>query len=96
MRKTLRDVARGNRFSDETIAREIFDDLPDLTIMEMTSFSFESGVNASHIWQCHHGDPIAIDYHRVFDLAIFAAVSPFDDPAEADLRGDAAVDADWR
>lgn len=71
-RATLIEIAKRKRRSDVTISRDMLDSLPDLSIMEMILFSFVSGVNASHIWQCYHGAPETIDYHRVFDLAVFA------------------------
>lgn len=80
-RATLIEIAKGKRRDDETIARDMLDHLPHLFIMEMTAFSFVSGINASHIWQCYHGAPYTIDYHRVFDLAVFAGRLSRGEPA---------------
>lgn len=71
-RATLIEIAKGKRRDDETISRDMLDHLPDLSIIEMTTFSFVSGINASHVWHCYHGAPDTIDYHRLFDLAVFA------------------------
>lgn len=72
MRATFVEINKNKRRNDETISRDVLDRLPRLSIMEMTEFSFASGINASHIWQYYHGAPATIDYHRVFDLAVFA------------------------
>ncbi|AMJ59926.1 hypothetical protein AXW83_06125 [Bosea sp. PAMC 26642] len=72
MRKVFNQAQKGNRPADETIARHVLDGLPKLSIMEMTEFSFVSGVNAADIWPFVHGEPAKIDYRRVFDLAVFA------------------------
>lgn len=80
-RATLIEVFKGKRRNDETISRDMLDRLPELSIMEMTCLAFVSGVNASHIWQCYHGAPETIDYHRVFDLAVFAGRLSRGEPA---------------
>lgn len=72
MRTTFVEVNKNKRRTDETISRDVLDRLQRLSITEMTQFSFASGINASRIWQCYHGAPATIDYHRVFDLAVFA------------------------
>ena len=72
MRATFVEINKNKRRDDETISRDMLDRLPRLSIMEMTELSFVSGVNASRLWQCYHGAPATIDYHRVFDLAVFA------------------------
>jgi hypothetical protein len=72
MRTTFVEVNKNKRRNDETISRDMLDRLPRLSITEMTQFSFASGINASRIWQCYHGAPATIDYHRMFDLAVFA------------------------
>src|SRR5690606_22191374 len=50
MRATLVEVNKNKRRTDETISRDVLDRLPCLSIMEMTQFSFVSGLNASHLW----------------------------------------------
>lgn len=80
-RATLIEFVKGKRRSDRTISRDILDSLPQLSVMEMILLSFVSGVNASHIWQYHHGAPETIDYHRVFDLAVFAGRLTRGEPA---------------
>lgn len=81
MRATLVEVNKNKRRTDETISRDVLDRLPCLSIMEMTQFSFVSGLNASHLWQCYQGAPVTIDYHRVFDLAVFAGRLSRGEPA---------------
>jgi hypothetical protein len=80
-RATLMETAKGKRRDDETIARDMLDHLPDLSIIEMVTFSFVSGINASHIWHCYHGAPYTIDYYRLFNLAVFAGRLARGEPA---------------
>ncbi|WP_420100738.1 hypothetical protein [Bosea sp. (in: a-proteobacteria)] len=80
-RATLIEFVKGKRRSDRTISRDMLDTLPQLSVMEMILLSFVSGVNASHIWQCYHGAPATIDYHRVFDLAVFGGRLTRGEPA---------------
>lgn len=81
LRATLIEIFKGKRRSDMTISRDMLDNLPDLSVMQMILLSFVSGVNAAHIWQCYHGAPETIDYHRVFDLAVFAGRLARGEPA---------------
>ncbi|MEN5081224.1 hypothetical protein ABE438_01965 [Bosea sp. TWI1241] len=81
MRATFVEVNKNKRRADETISRDVLDRLPRLSITEMTELSFVSGVNASRLRQCYHGAPKTIDYHRVFDLAVFAGRLSRGEPA---------------
>lgn len=81
MRATFVEINKNKRRTDETVSRDVLDRLPRLSIMEMTQFSFVSGLNASHLWQWYHGAPVTIDYHRVFDLAVFAGRLSRGEPA---------------
>lgn len=81
LRATFIETAKGKRRSDRTISRDMLDNLPDLSIMQKILLSFVSGVNASHIWHYNHGAPETIDYHRVFDLAVFAGRLTRGEPA---------------
>lgn len=105
MRATLIQVFKNKRRKDQTISRDMLDRLPELSIMEMTCLAFVSGVNASHIWQSYHGAPWTIDYHRVFDLAVFAGRLSRGEPAPItwDLarylelhRDDPNIERSWR
>lgn len=80
-RATLLEIAKDKRRDDETISRDMLDRLPDLFIIGMTALSFVSGVNASRIWLHYHGAPYTIDYHRLFDLAVFAGRLARGEPA---------------
>jgi hypothetical protein len=80
-RKTKVQINKGRRPRDETISHDLFGGIRNLSIMEMAELSFASGVNASRIWVYFHGEPDKIDYHRVFELAVFAGRLSRGEPA---------------
>lgn len=88
MRAVLVQVGKGRRPLDETISRRIVDDAQTMTIAEMVEFATVSGINPSHLWLQYHGEPGKIDYHRLFDLAVFAG--QLERGEEAELRWDIA------
>lgn len=71
MRAVLVQVGKGRRPLDETISRRIVDDAEAMTIAEMVEFATVSGIIPSHLWLQYYGEPGKIDYHRLFELAVF-------------------------
>jgi len=88
MRAVLVQVGKGRRPLDATISRRIVDDAQAMTIAEMVEFATVSGINPSHLWLQYHGEPGKIDYHRLFDLAVFTG--QLERGEEAELRWDIA------